>query len=81
MVYIAITGGRGKKLYCAIVWAIAGCGGVPKERVGAQRIVLIRAQEPRNKTISCIGQLSHRSVEEEGDEEKEESLQLECVYN
>jgi len=30
--------------------------GVPKQRAGAQRIILIRAQEPRNKTISCIGQ-------------------------
>jgi len=35
---------------------MTGWGGVPKQRVGAHRIVLIRAQEPRNKTISCIGQ-------------------------
>ena len=31
-----------------------GRGGA--QTVGAQRIVLIRAQQPRNKTISCIGQ-------------------------
>jgi len=29
---------------------------VPKQEVGAQRIVLIRAHKPRNKTLSCIGQ-------------------------
>jgi len=29
---------------------------VPKQRVGVRRIVLIRAQTPRNKTISCICQ-------------------------
>jgi len=33
-------------------------GGGAKQRVGAQRIVLIRAQKPRNKTISCIGQIA-----------------------
>ena len=56
VVCIAITGGRGETLYCAIVRAMTGWGGVPKQRVGAQRIVLIRAQTPRNKTMSCIGQ-------------------------
>jgi len=55
VVYIAITGGRGETLYCAIVRAVTVWGGVPKQRVGAQRIVLIRAQRPRHKTISCIG--------------------------
>ena len=36
---------------------------VPKHRVGAQRVVLVRAQRPRNKTISCIGQLrTHPTV-------------------
>jgi len=39
-----------------MVRAVTVWGGVPKQRVGAQRIVLIRAQRPRNKTISCIGQ-------------------------
>jgi len=34
-VYIAITGGRGETLYCAIVWAMTGWGGVPKQRIGA----------------------------------------------
>jgi len=53
-----MTGGRGETVYCAIVRAMTGWGGVPKQRVGAQRIVLIRAQKPRNKTISCIGQIS-----------------------
>jgi len=31
-------------------------GWVPKQRVGAQRIVLICAHKPRNKPISCISQ-------------------------
>ena len=56
MVYIAITGGRRETLYCAIVRAVTVWGGVPKQRVGAQRIVLIRAQRPRHKTISRISQ-------------------------
>jgi len=51
------NGGRWEALYCAIVWAMTGCGGLPKQRVGAQRIVLIRAQKPRDKTMSCIGQV------------------------
>ena len=29
---------------------------MPQQRVGAQRIVLIRAHKPRNKILSCIGQ-------------------------
>ena len=37
-----------------------GGRGVPKQGVGAQRMVLIRAQDPRNKSISCIGQDSAR---------------------
>jgi len=53
----AITRGRRETLYCAIVRAVTVSGGVPKQRVGAQRIVLIRAQRPRHKTISCIGQV------------------------
>jgi len=57
VVYIAITRCRGQTLYCAIVWAMTGWGGVPTQRVGAQRIVLIRAQRPINKTLSCIGQV------------------------
>jgi len=32
-----------------------GVRGVPKQTVGAQRTVLIRAQKPRNQTMSCIG--------------------------
>jgi len=56
VVYIAITGGRGQTLLPNSV-GDDGWGGVPKQRVGAQRMVLIRAQEPINKTISCIGQL------------------------
>ena len=38
MVYIAITGGWGKTLCSAIVRAMTGWGGAPKQRVGAQRI-------------------------------------------
>jgi len=42
-----ITGGRGEGAsYILQVWAITGWGGVPKQRVGAQRTVLIRAQKP-----------------------------------
>jgi len=64
VVYIAITGGRGVTLHCAIVRAVTVWGGVPKQRVGAQRIVLIRAQRPRHKTLSYIGQdwTSRKSV-------------------
>ena len=29
---------------------------MPEQRVGAQRIVLIRVHTPINKTMSCIGQ-------------------------
>jgi len=49
VVYIAITGGRGETLYCAIVRAVTGRGGVSKHRVGAQRIVLIREKIPETK--------------------------------
>ena len=56
VVYIAIAGGRGGTLYCAIVWATTGGGRVSKEKVGGQAIALVRAKNPRNKTISCIGQ-------------------------
>jgi len=50
VVYIAITGCRWETLCCAILWAMPGWGGVPKQRVGAQRMVLISSQTPRNKT-------------------------------
>jgi len=56
VVCIAITGGRGETLCCAIVCAMTGWGGVPNQRVRTRRIVLIRAQRPRHKTISCLGQ-------------------------
>jgi len=45
---IAIAGDRGETWYCAIVWAMMRWGGVPKQRVGAQRVVLVRAQRARN---------------------------------
>jgi len=36
---------------------------MPKQRVGAQRIVLIRAQMPRNKATSCKRQTeTHRHL-------------------
>jgi len=55
-VYIAITGGTGGSIrLCNSVGDDEGRG-VPKQRVGAQRMVLIRAQNLRNKAISCIGQ-------------------------
>ena len=36
VVYIAITGGRRETSYCAIVRAMKGWSGVPKQRTGAQ---------------------------------------------
>ena len=66
VVYIAITGGRGGTLYCAIVRAVTVWSGVPKYRVGARIIVLICAQRPRHKTISCTGQPSPGTVAYQG---------------
>jgi len=37
-----------------------GGGGVPKQRVGVQRIELIRAHTPRNRTLACMGQVRVR---------------------
>jgi len=51
VVCIAITGGRGQTLCCAIVCAMTGWGGVPNQRVRTRRIVLIRAQRPRQNNI------------------------------
>jgi len=33
--------------YCALVWAIKGAGGVPKERGCLHRVLLMCAQKPR----------------------------------
>jgi len=49
MARFAKKGGRGGTLYWAIVWAMTGWGGVPKQRVGAQRIVSIRDKGPDTK--------------------------------
>jgi len=61
VVYIAITGGRGETLFRNSVGDDGEGGGVPKHRVGVQGIVLIHAQ-PRNKTLSCIGQHTETRV-------------------
>jgi len=53
-IYCNNVGSEGT-LYFAIVWAMTGRGGVPKQRVCVQRTVLILARKPRHKTISCIG--------------------------
>jgi len=57
VVYIAVTGGSGRSIRLCDSVGDDGGRGVPKERVGAQRMVLTRAQDPRNKAISCIGQI------------------------
>jgi len=56
MVYIAIKWGRGETIYCAIVCAVKGGSGVPKQRWHWQIASLIRAHTPQSKTISCKGQ-------------------------
>ena len=57
MVYIANKGGSGGgAIDCALVWAMKGGSGVPAQRGRLQRIVLIRAQQPRTKGISGEGQ-------------------------
>jgi len=56
MVHIAIKWGWGGTPYCALVWAMHGESGVPKQRKRVQRIQLICAQKPRYKRISCKGQ-------------------------
>jgi len=53
MAGIAIQDGRGDIQYCAIVWAMEGWGGVPKQRGCLQIIVLIPVQRPRTERISC----------------------------
>ena len=63
MVYIAIKGGRGDTLYCAILCAMKGGSGVPKQRWCWQRISLIPAHTPRSKTLSCKGQVAHRPTQ------------------
>jgi len=56
MASIAIQGGRGETPYCALVWAMKGWSGVPKQG-GCLRIrVLILVQRRRTKRISCKGQ-------------------------
>ena len=49
------SGGSGGSIILRNSVGDDGGGGVPKQRVGAQRIVLMRAQSPET-TISCIGQ-------------------------
>jgi len=51
------NGGSGENVTLRNSVGDDGGGGVPKQRVGVQRRVLIRAHTPKNKTISCIGQL------------------------
>jgi len=56
VVYIAITGGLEGGIVLRNSMGDDGEGGRAKQRVGAQRMVLIRAERPRNKSISCIDQ-------------------------
>jgi len=44
MACIAIQDGRGETLYCAIVWAMKGGGGVTEQRGCLQMIVLVRVK-------------------------------------
>jgi len=53
MAYIAIQDGRGETLYCAIVWAMKGIRGVPKQGGCLRIIVLIRVQRPRTQRMYC----------------------------
>jgi len=53
---IAIQDGRGKPLYCAVVWAVKGGGGRPKQRECLRIIVLILVRRPRTKRIPGEGQ-------------------------
>jgi len=55
MACIAINDGRGETLYCAIVWAMKGVGGVPKPGGCLRRIVLYLGQRSRTERISCKG--------------------------
>jgi len=49
---------RGGTLHCAIVWAMKGRGGVPKQGGSLQISVLIRIHGPRAKRISFKSQVS-----------------------
>jgi len=55
---IAIQDGRGGTLYCAIVWAMKGWSGVPKQGGCLRIIVLILVYRHRTKRIYCKGQSS-----------------------
>jgi len=59
---IAIKVGRGETLHRAIVSAMKGGSGVPKQRGYLRVIVLILVQRPITKRISCKGQYLSVSI-------------------
>jgi len=50
------TGGSGGNNRVPILWAMKEGSGVPKQKRCLQRIVLICAQKPQTKRLSCEGQ-------------------------
>jgi len=63
VVYIVLAGCRWKTVDCAILWAMTGWGGVPQQRVGAQRMVPIRRVQGEPEVHLCRDAL--RAVNEE----------------
>jgi len=57
MTCVTIKNGRGETLYCAMVWAIKGKGGVPKQGRCLRIIELIFVRLLRTKHISGKGQV------------------------
>jgi len=55
-IYYCNKCGRGETIYCTIVSAMKGGERGAQTKVVLQRVYLIRAHMPRNKTISCKGQ-------------------------
>ena len=53
---IAIKAGREETVYCAIVWAMKGWGGVPKQGGVFANKSIDSWTKVSNKTISCEGQ-------------------------
>jgi len=67
LVYIAILGGRMETMYCAIVWAIKGAGGVATQRGCLHRRLWLRTQKPRNQRISKTVRFYYRIMHLHGD--------------
>jgi len=56
MACIATKDGRGGSLYCAIVWAMKGVGGVPRHGGLSRIIALYLVQRSRTERTSCKSQ-------------------------